>query len=171
MEVAIMFTLYETAGVVTNLLAGIAGAKWGIKFTLLFGLSFQFVGLGMLYGWNPAWEKSTAIIYVTIAQMMSGISKDLTKLGGKTVTKLVTPDEKQGQLFKLVSWSLAPLPTFPPFPYLGTTGHLPSFILFCLWHLSLASYHPSTQHQDHWLQKLPQGSRILHRSSMPLSSV
>jgi len=104
MEVAIMFTLYETAGVVTNLLAGIAGAKWGIKFTLLFGLSFQFVGLGMLYGWNPAWEKSTAIIYVTIAQMMSGISKDLTKLGGKTVTKLVTPDEKQGQLFKLVSW-------------------------------------------------------------------
>ena len=43
-----MFTLYETAGVVTNLLAGLAGAKWGIKFTLLFGLSFQFVGLGML---------------------------------------------------------------------------------------------------------------------------
>jgi MFS family permease len=115
MEVAIMFTLYETAGVVTNLLAGIAGAKWGIKFTLLFGLSFQFVGLGMLYGWNPAWEKSTAIIYVTIAQMMSGISKDLTKLGGKTVTKLVTPDEKQGQLFKLVSWygSITSMTFFP----------------------------------------------------------
>jgi hypothetical protein len=36
--------------------------------------------------------------------MMSGISKDLTKLGGKTITKLVTPEEKQGQLFKLVSW-------------------------------------------------------------------
>lgn len=104
MEVAIMFTLYETAGVVTNLLAGVAGAKWGIRFTLLTGLGFQFVGLGMLYGWREDWSKEQAIIYVTVAQMMSGISKDLTKLGGKTVTKLVTPEEKQGQLFKLVSW-------------------------------------------------------------------
>jgi len=104
MEVAIMFCLYETAGVFTNLLAGVAGAKWGIRFTLLFGLSFQFVGLGMLFGWNPSWSKTEGLIYVTVAQMFSGISKDLTKLGGKTVTKLVTPEEKQGQLFKLVSW-------------------------------------------------------------------
>lgn len=34
--------------------------------------------------------------------MLCGIAKDLTKLGGKTVTKLVTPDEQQGKLFKLV---------------------------------------------------------------------
>lgn len=31
------------------------------------------------------------------------MAKDLTKLGGKTVTKLVTPEEKQVRLFKLVS--------------------------------------------------------------------
>lgn len=37
-------------------------------------------------------------------QMLCGIAKDLTKLGGKTVTKLVTPDEKQTSLFKLVSF-------------------------------------------------------------------
>lgn len=37
-------------------------------------------------------------------QMLCGIAKDLTKLGGKTVTKLVTPEEKQGRLFKLVSF-------------------------------------------------------------------
>ena len=35
--------------------------------------------------------------------MFAGIAKDLTKLGGKTVTKLVTPEEKETQLFKLVS--------------------------------------------------------------------
>jgi len=104
MEVAVMFTLYETAGVVTNLLAGMAGAKWGIRWTLLTGLSLQFAGLGMLFGWQDDWDKGTAIVYVIFAQMLSGISKDLTKLGGKTVTKLVTPEEKQGRLFKLVSW-------------------------------------------------------------------
>jgi hypothetical protein len=35
--------------------------------------------------------------------MFAGIAKDLTKLGGKTVTKLVTPEEKETRLFKLVS--------------------------------------------------------------------
>lgn len=30
-------------------------------------------------------------MYVTATQLMCGIAKDLTKLGGKTVTKLVTP--------------------------------------------------------------------------------
>ena len=57
----------------------------------------------MLYGWNGDWDKTTAIIYVSATQILSGIAKDLTKLGGKTVTKLVTPDEKQTKLFKLVS--------------------------------------------------------------------
>lgn len=36
--------------------------------------------------------------------MLCGIAKDLTKLGGKTVTKLVTPEEQQSSLFKLVSY-------------------------------------------------------------------
>ena len=34
---------------------------------------------------------------------MSGVAKDLTKLGGKTVTKLVTPEGRNSRLFKLVS--------------------------------------------------------------------
>jgi len=38
-QVSIMFTLYELAGVVTNLLAGLMGAKWGIKWTLLTGVA------------------------------------------------------------------------------------------------------------------------------------
>lgn len=107
-EVALMFTLYELAGVVTNLAAGMMGAKWGIKWTLLAGLTLQLAGIGMLYGWKDSWsepgQKIKGILYITFAQMLCGIAKDLTKLGGKTVTKLVTPDEQQGKLFKLVSF-------------------------------------------------------------------
>ena len=103
LEVAIMFTLYELAGVFTNLAAGIMGAKWGIKLTLICGLALQLVSYGLLFLWDESWDKSTSIVFVTFAQMFGGIAKDLTKLGGKTVTKLVTPDDASTQLFKLVS--------------------------------------------------------------------
>jgi hypothetical protein len=53
---------------------------------------------------QDSWEKTTSIVYVTLAQMLCGIAKDLVKLGGKAVTKLVTPDERQGMLFSLVSY-------------------------------------------------------------------
>ncbi|KAG7346529.1 major facilitator superfamily permease [Nitzschia inconspicua] len=103
LEVSIMFTLYELAGVFTNLAAGVMGARWGIKFTLVSGLMLQLIAFGLLFAWNDEWNKQQAIIYVTFAQMFAGIAKDLTKLGGKTVTKLVTPDEQDTKLFKLVS--------------------------------------------------------------------
>jgi MFS family permease len=102
-EVSIMFVLYELAGTFTNFLAGIAGARWGLKATMLAGLFLQLGGIGMLFGWSEKFTKEQAIIFVTIAQMLSGISKDLVKLGGKAVTKLVTPDSKQGVLYKRVS--------------------------------------------------------------------
>ncbi|KAJ9530544.1 hypothetical protein QJQ45_012521 [Haematococcus lacustris] len=106
-EVALMFTAYELAGVFTNLAAGMMGAKWGLKNTLLTGLSLQLVGISVLFAWQDSWsqpgQKWKAILFVTFAQMLCGIAKDLTKLGGKTVTKLITPDEKQSRLFKLVS--------------------------------------------------------------------
>lgn len=68
MQVAIMFTLYELAGVVTNFLAGIAGARWGIKSTLLVGLTLQLAGIGMLFGWQDDWSQRRAIVFVTFAQ-------------------------------------------------------------------------------------------------------
>ncbi|WIA38671.1 hypothetical protein OEZ86_001977 [Tetradesmus obliquus] len=107
-QTAVMFTLYEVAGVVTNLLAGLMGARWGIKSTLLTGLTLQLCGIGMLFGWQDAWaangEVTKGIVFVTAAQMLCGVAKDLTKLGGKTVTKLVTPDERESRLFKVVSF-------------------------------------------------------------------
>lgn len=105
---AIMFSLYELAGVVTNLAAGLAGSRWGIKATLVTGLVVQLVGIGLLYGFRDAWgapgQQWKGLVYITLAQALCGVAKDLVKLGGKTVTKLVTPDEKQSALFKLVSW-------------------------------------------------------------------
>eukprot|EP00882_Tetradesmus_deserticola_P010869 GHRQ01011488.1.p1 GENE.GHRQ01011488.1~~GHRQ01011488.1.p1 ORF type:complete len:366 (+),score=173.70 GHRQ01011488.1:27-1100(+) len=68
----------------------------------------QLCGIGMLFGWQDSWAANgqvvTGIVFVTAAQMLCGIAKDLTKLGGKTVTKLVTPDEKESRLFKVVSF-------------------------------------------------------------------
>ena len=103
LQVAFMFTLYELAGVFTNLAAGMMGARWGIRFTLIVGLCLQIFSYGLLFGWKDDWSQRTAIIYVTIAQMFAGIAKDLTKLGGKTITKLVTPEGKHTRLFQLVS--------------------------------------------------------------------
>lgn len=104
LQVAYMFTLYELAGVITNLAAGFLGAHWGIRYTLLTGLCLQLLSYALLFGWQEEkWSQHTAIVYVTIAQMFAGVAKDLTKLGGKTVTKLVTPQDKETQLFRLVS--------------------------------------------------------------------
>jgi MFS family permease len=46
LEVAIMFSLYELAGVFTNLAAGFMGAKWGIRCTLISGLALQLLAYG-----------------------------------------------------------------------------------------------------------------------------
>ena len=103
MELAGVFAAYEAAGVAVNLLAGMAGSRFGIKATLLAGLTCQLGALALLAGWQTGWSRPTAILYVTLSQILNGVAKDLTKLGGKTVTKLVTPDEKQSRLFKLVA--------------------------------------------------------------------
>jgi len=103
MEVALMFTLYEVAGVFTNLVAGLVGSNWGLKTALLSGQCLQLLGFFSLAAWDDSWSKNTAILYVTFSQMLCGIAKDLVKLGGKSITKLVTPEEKQGSLYRLVA--------------------------------------------------------------------
>ena len=107
-EVALVFGLYELAGVAANLLAGVAGARWGIRATLLAGLALQLAGIAMLFGFDIAWAEpgahARAIVWVAVANALGGVAKDLVKLGGKTVSKLVTPDEKQSRLFAVVAW-------------------------------------------------------------------
>ncbi|RIA97199.1 major facilitator superfamily protein [Glomus cerebriforme] len=107
LQISSMFTLYEFFGVITNLVGGILGSRLGLKFCLLVGLVFQVIGIGLLCGLRLHWSKTIVIIYIIIAQGFSGIAKDMVKLGGKSVTKLVTKDEHnthQSKLFKLVAW-------------------------------------------------------------------
>jgi hypothetical protein len=107
-EVAVMFSLYEALGVVTNIAAGLAGARWGIRATLLCGLCAQLASILLLFGFDIPWGGGDArwrvLGYVTAAVGLGGVAKDLVKLGGKTVSKLVTPAEKQSRLFATVAF-------------------------------------------------------------------
>jgi hypothetical protein len=114
-QIALMFVLYELAGVVTNLFGGIAAVRYGLKTTLFVSVVCQLVGLSMLmcvdtiFGLESATPEelkdrsNAATVYITICQMISGISKDFMKVSCKPVPKLVTKDGNDGKLFKLVA--------------------------------------------------------------------
>ena len=47
-QVAMLFLFYEIFGIVTNLVGGFLAARFGLKTTLIGGLSIQLVALSML---------------------------------------------------------------------------------------------------------------------------
>lgn len=98
LQVASLFLFYEVFGIVTNLVGGWVAARFGLRSTLLGGLSVQLVALGMLALAPDAW---LVVAYVMAAQALSGIAKDLTKMSSKSAVKLVVPDE--GSLYKWVA--------------------------------------------------------------------
>jgi MFS family permease len=98
-QVASLFIFYEVFGVVTNLFGGWIAARRGLKFTLFAGLATQIIALGML-GANSAW---LSVPYVMVAQALSGIAKDLTKMSSKSAVKLVVPENAPGALYKWVA--------------------------------------------------------------------
>ena len=61
LELAFLFLLYEFFGVVTNLLAGWIGSRFGLKLTLYCGLGLQVAALYMLSLLDPTWEKFAAV--------------------------------------------------------------------------------------------------------------
>ena len=103
LELAFLFLLYEFFGVVTNLLAGWIGSRFGLKLTLYCGLGLQVGALYMLSTLDPDWEKGLAVAFVVAAQGLSGIAKDLTKMSSKSAIKLVVPDDEHSALFKWVA--------------------------------------------------------------------
>ena len=103
LELAFLFLLYEFFGVVTNLLAGWIGSRFGLKLTLYCGLGLQVAALYMLSLLDPTWEKFAAVAFVVAAQGLSGIAKDLTKMSSKSAIKLVVPDDAHSTLFKWVA--------------------------------------------------------------------
>lgn len=99
-EVASLFLFYEVFGVVTNLVGGYLAARLGLKSTLIGGLSTQILAVGMLAVVPESW---LVVPYVMVAQALSGIAKDLTKMSSKSAVKLVVPEGDGGALYKWVA--------------------------------------------------------------------
>ncbi|MBY0523219.1 MAG: organoarsenical effux MFS transporter ArsJ [Gemmataceae bacterium] len=99
-QVAMLFLFYEVFGIVTNLVGGWLAARLGLKTTLFSGLGMQVIALSMLALADPAW---LTVPYVMVAQALSGIAKDLTKMSSKSAIKFVVAEDAQSTLFKWVS--------------------------------------------------------------------
>jgi len=98
--VASLFLFYELFGIVTNLVGGYLAARLGLKATLVMGLGTQIVALGMLAVVPTSW---LVVPYVMVAQALSGIAKDLTKMSSKSAVKLVVAEDAPGVLYRWVA--------------------------------------------------------------------
>ncbi|MEM9486844.1 MAG: organoarsenical effux MFS transporter ArsJ [Cyanobacteria bacterium P01_F01_bin.116] len=103
LEVAMLFLFYEIFGIVTNLFGGWIGARFGVKLTLYSGIALQILALLLLTPVNDTWAVALAVPYVMVAQAISGIAKDLTKMSSKSAIRLVIPQNAQSSLFKWVA--------------------------------------------------------------------
>jgi predicted MFS family arabinose efflux permease len=99
LQIASLFLFYEIFGVVTNLIGGYLGARLGLNRTMNIGLALQVVALLMLVV-PPAW---LTVLWVMVAQALSGIAKDLNKMSAKSSIKLLVPGSQQGTLYKWVA--------------------------------------------------------------------
>jgi MFS family permease len=99
LEIASLFLFYEFFGVVTNLVGGWLGARFGLKLTLVAGLTFQVSAL-LLLARDPL---ALGVPLVTVAQGLSGIAKDLTKMSSKSYIRLVVPEGDARGLMKWVA--------------------------------------------------------------------
>ena len=97
-EIAMLFLFYEFFGIVTNLFGGWLGARAGLNVTMNIGLGLQILALAMLT--VPA--EYLTVLYVMVAQALSGIAKDLNKMSAKSSVKALASDG-DGKLYKWVS--------------------------------------------------------------------
>ena len=102
-ELATLFLLYELMGVLTNLIGGWLGSRFGVKLTLFSGLALQVFSLFLLSFLNPLWSAIFSLVFVLFAQGLSGVAKDLSKMSSKSAIKLVVPKSNHSTLFKLVA--------------------------------------------------------------------
>jgi len=100
---ALLFLLYEFAGIVANLGGGWLAAQFGITRMLAIGMAVQIAGLLMLSALDPSWSARLSVAWVVLAQGVSGVAKDLTKTASKSAIKL-TAAAGSGTLFSWVAW-------------------------------------------------------------------
>ena len=105
-QLAFLFLLYEACGIVTNLLGGWIGSRFGLKLTLFSGLATQVVALLALSLVQPGWLEALSVAYVMAAQALSGVAKDLTKMSSKSAVKLLIPalESREAENRALFKW-------------------------------------------------------------------
>lgn len=97
--IASLFLFYEFFGVVTNLVGGWLGARFGLKSTLFSGMVLQVAALSAL-----AWQAADlSMPLVMVVQAVSGIAKDLTKMSSKSYLKFVVTGDQPSRLLKWVA--------------------------------------------------------------------
>lgn len=99
LSIAMLFLFYEIFGVITNLIGGYLGARLGLNKTMNIGLAIQVIALLMLA--VPA--EWLTVVYVMVAQALSGIAKDLNKMSAKSSIKMLVASGQEGTLFKWVA--------------------------------------------------------------------
>ena len=99
LSIAMLFVFYEIFGVVTNLVGGFLGAYLGLNKTMNMGLAIQILALLML----AVPDEWLSILYVMIAQALSGIAKDLNKMSAKSAMKTLIGQGQERKLFKWVA--------------------------------------------------------------------
>lgn len=104
LAIASLFLFYEFFGIITNLLGGWLGSRFGLNSTLYSGMLLQVFALLML----TVPVEYLSVAYVMAAQALSGIAKDLNKMSAKASVKLMMPTntsemEQESRLFKWVA--------------------------------------------------------------------
>ena len=101
LAIASLFLFYEFFGIITNLVGGWLGARFGLNKIMHIGMLLQVFALLMLTVPN----EYLTIIYVMAAQAVSGIAKDLNKMSAKASVKLFIPsDTANASSNKLFKW-------------------------------------------------------------------
>lgn len=99
LSIAMLFLFYEIFGVITNLVGGWLGAKWGLNRTMNIGLALQVIALLMLAIPNDF----LTIAYVMAAQALSGIAKDLNKMSAKSSIKFLVSGNENNKLYQWIA--------------------------------------------------------------------
>lgn len=102
-QLATLFLLYEFMGMVTNLIGGWIGSRFGLKLTLYLGLALQVAAMLALSALEAAWPAWLSVLYVLVVQGVSGVAKDFAKMSSKSAIKLVVAEDAHGTLFTWVA--------------------------------------------------------------------
>ena len=100
---ALLFLLYEAAGIAANLIGGWLATRFGIARMLAVGLATQIAGFLVLSAMSPTWGATLSVAWVVMAQGICGVAKDLTKTASKSAIKL-TAGDASGRLFRWVAF-------------------------------------------------------------------